>query len=378
MLLPSLCRPCGKSALLIRFVAISILVLLISAPSLAQTQQHFLFATQGVNGEFTGIAVFVRNDQTGNLAEVTNSPFTVIHSLHCTVGVIDPKGRFDYGVCGLGASGSPFAVSTNTNSIYLVAEATGQYVYVLKASTTTSSSTTGTVLLDTFQVDPTGMQLVALTSQQIQLDGALASVAATQHGFYLFVNQNQNTNFPTTELEAILFDPASGQPSLVQPLLNLGMSAQRLLLDTRGKNLVLTSGQSCANLWFVSISPIDGSVTQTATASLDCGISASLLPSILPAIFFTPSSAIPQACTSLILAPVSNSLRLRFPPASNPKSEARLIPRGPTPISQALPRILVFPFLESTPPPATPCYPPPSPLHCFPAESCLSVPRPLM
>jgi hypothetical protein len=100
----SLCRLCGKFKLLVCLAAMSSLALLAPSPSRAQTQQPFLFATQGINGEFTGIAVFVRNDQTGNLNEVANSPFTAIHSLHCTIGVIDPQGRFGYGVCGLGAS----------------------------------------------------------------------------------------------------------------------------------------------------------------------------------------------------------------------------------------------------------------------------------
>jgi hypothetical protein len=82
-----------------------------------------------------------------------------LHGLDATTGAIEE------------VIGSPFAASTNTDSIYLMAESTGHYVYVLKANTTTISSTTSTVLLDTFQLDPIGLQLVALTSQQIQLDG---------------------------------------------------------------------------------------------------------------------------------------------------------------------------------------------------------------
>jgi hypothetical protein len=143
---------------------------------------------------------------------------------------------------------------------------------VLKADTTTNPSATSTILLDTFQVDATGLQLVGMTSQQYQLDGALVSVTATQHGFYLYVNQNQGSSTPSAEVEGILFDPTSGQASIVQPLMNVGIWAQRMMMDTLGRNLVLVAGQNCESLWFTTFSPADGSITLETSASMDCGV----------------------------------------------------------------------------------------------------------
>jgi hypothetical protein len=112
---------------------------LTSSPCDAQTQQPFLFASDAANGKVTDIAVFTRNDQTGDLTEVSGSPFTAIHSTSCVMNVIDPKGRFAYGPCGLGASmytidatgaaaevaGSPFGASTDPQIGYVAAESTG-------------------------------------------------------------------------------------------------------------------------------------------------------------------------------------------------------------------------------------------------------------
>jgi hypothetical protein len=112
--------------------------------------------------------------------------------------------------------------------------------------------------------DRIGLQLVALNSQQIPLGVALVSVAVTQHGFYLFVNQN--ANFSTAELEGIFFDPVTSQPSATQQLLNVGITAQRMSVDTLGKNLVLSAGQACSNLWFASLSPTDGRGTHRPTS----------------------------------------------------------------------------------------------------------------
>jgi len=251
-------------------------------PVSAQTQQPFLFAGEASNGQVTDFAVFVRNDQTGNLTEVSGSPFTSLHSRTCVMTIVDPKGRFAYGPCGLGASmytlnattgavaevtGSPFGASTDTTLGDVAAESTGQYVYVLKFSL--NDSNPSTVLLDTFQVDATDEQLVAQSSQSVPLDGTLVAVAASQYGFYLLLNQSQGSNAqPSAVLYAILFDPTSGQASGPQSLAQTSNNARFLMMDGFGKNLVVSAGQDSGSLWFFQLSPIDGTVSAVNSVAL--------------------------------------------------------------------------------------------------------------
>ena len=248
----------------------------------AQTQQPFLFAGEAANGQVSGFAVFVRNDQTGDLTEVTGSPFTSLHSLTCMMTVVDPKGRFLYGPCGLGASmytmdattgavaevtGSPFAGSTNTRLGSVAAESTGQYVYVLKFNFNDTSNSS--VILDTLQVDAPNEQLVAQPSQTIQLAGTIVAEAASPHGFYLLLDQSQGgSSYPAAVLYAILFDATSGVASAPQLLEETSNNARAMMMDAAGKNLVISAGQDSGSLWFLQLSPADGTVSAMNTVSL--------------------------------------------------------------------------------------------------------------
>lgn len=266
-------------------LAFLILGLFASPRSAAQTQQPFLFASDISNGQIADIAVFVRNDRTGDLTEVAGSPFTAIHSYTCGMTIIDPLGRFGYGPCGLGTamysinattgavaevSGSPFANSTGTNRGAVAAESTGQYVYVLKYSLSDIYPNTSTVVLDTFQVDATNEQLDAENSQSIGLDGTLVSVSASPRGYYLLVNQNQDSESPAALLYAFLFDPSSGQASALQQLSSVGDTAHAMLIDFAAKNLVISSGQTCGALWFLQLSPADGTIIDQNSGALPC------------------------------------------------------------------------------------------------------------
>lgn len=262
-----------------------IYALLISAfagPSCkAQTQQPFLFAGEASNGQVTGFAVFVRNDQTGDLSEVAGSPFTSLHSGTCMMTVVDAKGRFLYGPCGLGASmytldattgavaevaGSPFAGSTDTRLGSVATESTGQYVYILKFS---FNNTSASVILDTLQVDPVNEQLVAQSSQTIQLPGTIVSEAASPHGFYLLLNDSQSgSSYPAAVLYAILFDATTGVASTPQLLEETSNNARSMMMDAAGKNLVISAGQDSGSLWFLQLSPTDGTVSAMNTVSL--------------------------------------------------------------------------------------------------------------
>lgn len=151
---------------------------------------------------------------------------------------------------------------------FLSAESTGQYVYVLKASLSDMYPTSSTVLLDTLQVDDAGVQLVAVTSQSIPLNGTLVAVAASQHGFYLLLNQNENEPDPVAVLYAILFDPTTGQASAPQSLLGMSSNALGMKMDGLGKNLVVAAGETSGSLWFFQLSPADGTVVAYNSVAL--------------------------------------------------------------------------------------------------------------
>lgn len=274
-----------------RIIAISffwpfLITLSVPSPSNAQTQQPFLFAPEAANGQVTGIAVFVRDDQTGALTEVSGSPFGTVNSHSCLTTIVDPKGRFLYGPCGLGASmytlnattgavaeviGSPFGGSSDTRIGKIVAESTGQFVYVLKFSLSDIYPADSTVILDTLAVDSANTQLVPQPSQSLALPGTLVAVAASPHGFYILVNQNENQTYPLAVVYAILFDPATGAASAPQSFLETSNKARGLLLDNSGKNLVVSSGQNCGTLWFLQLSSTDGTLLADSWHDLPCG-----------------------------------------------------------------------------------------------------------
>jgi hypothetical protein len=250
----------------------------------AQTQQPFLFASESSNGQIRDFAVFVRDDQTGDLTEVAGSPFTNLHSTSCAMSVADPNGRFLYGSCGLGASmysmdattgavaevsGSPFADSQDTRRGAVAAESTGQFVYVLKFGLNDQYPTPSTVVLDTFKVDSANLQLVAQPSQTLTLSGTLVAAASSQHGFYLLVNEPQSSSpYPLAVLCGMLFDPHTGQVSVLQLLEQTSLNARALLMDNSAKNLVISAGQDSGSIWFLQLSEADGTITAAYSVPL--------------------------------------------------------------------------------------------------------------
>ncbi len=107
----------------------------------------------------------VRDDSTGALTLVQNSAVNFTNP--CSPFIAEPKYRFLFGAYGNGLSmytldgstgliaevpASPFAASIGNLAQLLVAESTGQYVYLLKTSSTASTST-NSLILDSFQIE---------------------------------------------------------------------------------------------------------------------------------------------------------------------------------------------------------------------------------
>ncbi|MGB7845641.1 MAG: chitobiase/beta-hexosaminidase C-terminal domain-containing protein [Candidatus Acidiferrum sp.] len=82
---------------------------------------------------------------------------------------------------------SPYSASVSTNQIgmLVVAESTGQYVYLLKVDFA-QPPPPRPLTLDSFRIDPITPSLVAASSQSIPINGSLVGAAAdpNQHGFF--------------------------------------------------------------------------------------------------------------------------------------------------------------------------------------------------
>lgn len=131
--------------------------------SRAQTPQPLLFAVSTSNNQHSA-STFLRDDVAGTLTLLqTSAPF----KNPCVPSAIDAKGRFLFGMCGAGLSlytydsatgtiaevaASPFAASTGDQSNLIVAESSGQYVYLLKINPA-GSPNSQSLFLDTFQID---------------------------------------------------------------------------------------------------------------------------------------------------------------------------------------------------------------------------------
>ena len=191
----------------------------------AQTPQPWLFVNTIANGKTTGSVTFLRDDSSGALSLLANSQTTFTNP--CGPSTIDPKGRYLYGYCADGLSlytidaatgavsevaTSPFQASTGQFGVLVIAESSGQFVYLLKSDLLPTPSTS-TLTLDTFQVDPAAPGLVPVGSQQLPVSGAWIDGGAVGdpngHGVAIFINQfpTSQAQFPIALLYLITFDP---------------------------------------------------------------------------------------------------------------------------------------------------------------------------
>ena len=236
--------------------ALTFFFLQVSA-ALAQAPQPYLFAQTSANGQ-TGTVTFLRDDVAGPLTLLSNSPSTFPHN--CYPVTIDPSGLFLYGPCSGGvsmytldsASGavaevstSPFAASQGLDSLAIITEATGHFVYLIKYDSTGTAATRN-FYLDTFQIDPAILALTPLTSQQLEVAGTNQGWALDpkQHGLSLFPNQNLNSApYPSAVLYIITFDPISGGATL-DPAggQTVGQTARVIAISPTGNYLAVSFG----------------------------------------------------------------------------------------------------------------------------------------
>jgi hypothetical protein len=222
---------------------VTLLACLLAATSgHAQTTQPFVFAGATLkNGP--AIAVFTRNDVTGGLTPVSNSPFPVRDAADSFA--MDAQGRFLFGSCNnrvcmylldkdAGAvqevPNSPFNSSSTTNPIFIAPESTGQYLYVVNGVFTPTGSSPSPGCVDVFQIDP--LHLALLPNQNISSTDYVIDAAMDPRtsALYLFLGMDPATGLSSNPSQ--LPPPAlvTATPA-IQPLGGTFSSAQSVTMS---------------------------------------------------------------------------------------------------------------------------------------------------
>lgn len=278
----------------------------------AQTPQPWLFVETIANGKPNGGVTLLRDDSSGALAQLANSQTTFTNP--CGPSAIDPKGRFLYGYCADGLSmyaldaatgaatevaSSPFQASTGQFGVLVLAESSGQFVYLLKSDLQPAPATS-TLTLDTFQVNATTPALTPVSSQTLPVQGAWVDGGAVGdpngHGIAIFINQfpNPPTAFPNALLYLITFDPVTGVATL-DPTGGtvIGSRGLGIRISARGNFLALGYGSSRASLSIDQINTTNFALTPVGTEDLGDEMSPTGTDQMFPSsIFFDPTGQI--------------------------------------------------------------------------------------
>ena len=299
-----------------RVISYSFVAVLLSSLGIfratAQTPQPWLFAETFANQKPSGTVTFLRDDSSGALTFLTSSQTTFTNP--CGPSTIDPKGRFLYGYCADGLSmysldastgavtevaASPFQASTGQSGVLVVAESSGQFVYLLK-SDLLAAPATSSLTLDTFQVDPAAPGLVPVSSQNLPVQGAWIDGGAAGdpngHGIAILINQfpSPPTQFPNALLYLITFDPVTGAATL-DPAGGtvIGSRGLGLRISVRGNFLALGYGSSRASLAIYQITTTNFALTPLGTEDLGSELGPSGNDQMFPSsIFFDPTGQV--------------------------------------------------------------------------------------
>ena len=262
---------CGKSfCSFLLGISFLLVALLSTTVAMAQTQQQpFLFASTSVNGQ-EAVVTFLRDETSGVLTLLPATPIPFAHQ--CLPEAIDQQSPplFLFGVCANGvamysfdptsgavaeiAPGSPYTASTTGNSVYAVAEATGQYVYLIKI-TEPDVNGDSQLILDQFQiVRGAAPALIPINSQRLPYLGQMGGIYpdANSHGIAIYTTVGEPDAAPPTQtptLFLITFDPATGVANI--PAVGTafpGSYANTLAGSPRGDSIVVGSSSDSSVL----------------------------------------------------------------------------------------------------------------------------------
>ena len=292
----------SNSALL----SILFLLLFSAAPlGFAQTTQPYLFAATYDNGTKTsGFVTLLRNSSTGALTMVPNT--AVSFKDPCSPSTIDPTGHFLFAICGEGVAlytldsatgivsetaASPYSasVSTGQNGVLVVAESTGQYVYLLKVGITQSPAPS-TFTLDTFQIDSNTPALIPINSQTLPFNATWVDCVTdpAHHGIFVLVNQEKEGTSPAALLYPIAFDLSTGEATVPSSGLPIGDNARSLAISPSGGYLALGWGDTLGALTVYQISTTNFSMALVGNVSLGSEDGSYGSYSFPDSIFFSP------------------------------------------------------------------------------------------
>ncbi len=278
----------------------------------AQTSQPLLFVETIANNQATGAVTFLRDDSSGALTLLPGTQTTFRNP--CAPSTIDPKGRFLYGYCadgvamytlntGTGAlaevATSPYQASTGQFGVLVIAESSGQFVYLLKSDLLPAPATS-TLTLDTFHVEAVSPALVPVSSQMLPLEGVWVDGGAAAdpngHGIAILINQfpSPPPQFPNAVLYLITFDRLTGVPTL-DPSGGtvVGNRGLGLRISARGNFLALGYGSSRASLSIYQVNTTNFTLTPVGTEDLGNQQSPTGIDQMFPSsIFFDPTGQV--------------------------------------------------------------------------------------
>jgi hypothetical protein len=194
---------------------------------------------------------------------------------------------------------SPFQASTGQFGVLVVAESSGQFVYLVK-SDLLQAPAASTLTLDTFHVDAATPALVPVSSQTLPFEGAWVDGGAVGdpngHGIAILINQfpSPPTQFPNALLYLITFDPVSGLPTL-DPTGGavIGSRGLAIRISTRGNFLALGYGSSRASLSMYQVNPLNFALTPLGTEDLGSEQGPTGTDQMFPnTIFFDPTGQV--------------------------------------------------------------------------------------
>ena len=309
-----------------------------------QTPQPYLFA---INSGQNGTVTFLRDDVAGPLTLLPNSPSTFTHN--CFPTASDPRGRFLYSLCGDGIGmytldattgavtetpTSPYAASKGFFNHEVIAESSGQYVYLIKMDTNGTEATKN-FYLDTFQVDSAAPALMPLTSQQLDVAGTLVGGIGADpngHGISLFLNQNlDSAQYPTAILYTITFDPITGTAILdLTGGQTIGQNGRAAAISPTGNYLAV--GYGAMEGYFTVFRIGQNTFTLTSLGNYDLGpeIVVGAGYNIPNSLYFDPDGQI-----LYVQAPPSNFTGGGLPFLVFDTSTYLILPSSPIPMSAA-------------------------------------------
>ena len=278
----------------------------------AQTPQPWLFVETIASSKPTGAVTFLRDDSSGALTLLAGSQTTFTNP--CAPSTIDPKGRFLYGYCADGLSmytlststgavsevaTSPYQASTGQFGVLVVAESSGQFVYLVKSDLLPAPATS-TLALDTFHVDAATPALVPVSTEILPVQGSWVDGGAVGdpngHGIAIFINQfpTPPAQFPNALLYLITFDPSTGVATL-DPSggMLVGSRGLSIRISARGNFLALGYGSSRASLSIYQINATNFALTSLGSDDLGNEVSPTGTDQMFPtSIFFDPTGQV--------------------------------------------------------------------------------------